>query len=468
MYTYQDLEKVARDEQQKISFILGCIDDFKSSDEYRFGLDAKQYYEGVNPKLEKYQKIIYDMQGVGHVDAVSPNHKIFSRYVFSAITEGTQYLLSNGALFDKEDTKNKLGGDKFDKTLQRLLTDAQVYGVGWGFWYFDDTDQTEKLSVIPFLQFVPLKDEKTSAVRAGIRFWRIDDNKPLRFTLYEADGYTEYIQPVGDRPQILHKKRDYKQKIKSYNGIDMPDEIVESENFPDFPIIPLYYINQKSILWGNTAAVDAYDLLNSKMVNNIDVGNLVYWVLKNCNAMDENDDALFIANLVKSHVMHADGDDGASAEPHQIEAPVSSTEVGIERIKKLLDENFMTAATETLSAGNVTATQIKASYHRLDMKTAQAEYCVLDFIERLYIVAGIDPADPMPTFDWARDYNKAEEVQTIVQAAQFLDSETVTRMLLTVMGKVDMIDDVLQRKQDEALQAYNLMMQQEGAQNAPE
>lgn len=459
MNTYQDLEKVLDDEQKKIAFVLGCIDDFKTSDEYKFFADAKQYYEGINPKLAKYQKIIYDMQGVGHVDAVSPNHKIFSRYVFSAVTEGTQYLLSNGVSFDNDATKEKLGGDKFDVTLQKLFDDAQVYGVGWGFWYYDDTEQTEKLSVIPPLQFVPLKDETTSAVRAGIRFWQIDDNKPLRFTLYEKDGYTEYIQEAGEKAVVLHEKRNYK-VVKQTYGVNIPDEIIESENFPDFPIVPLYYINQKSLLWGNTAAVDAYDLLNSKMVNNIDVGSLVYWVLKNCNAMDENDDAAFVANLIKSHVVHADGDEGASAEPHQVEAPVNSTEVGIERIKQLLDENFMTSMTDSLRAGNITATQIKASYHRLDMKTSKAEYCVLDFIERLYVVAGIDKAEPMPTFDWAKDYKKAEEVQTILQAAQYLDEETVTRMLLTVLGKVDTIEEVLQRKASDELNRMNLNKQE--------
>lgn len=457
------------DNEKKIAFVLGCINDFKSSDEYKFMLDAKQYFEGVNPKLAKYQKIVYDMQGVGHVDAVSPNHKIYSRYVFSAITEGTQYLLSNGVSFDDDKTKEALGGDKLDITAQKLLDDAQVYGVAWGFWYFDDTEQTEKLSVIPPLQFVPLKDETTSAVRAGIRFWRIDEEKPLRFTLYEKDGYTEYIKKAGEKPVVLHEKRNYK-VVKQTYGVNIPDEIIESENFPDFPIIPLYYINQKSILWGNTPAVDAYDLLNSKMVNNIDVGNLVYWVLKNCNAMDEGDDAAFVANLIKSHVVHADGDDGASAEPHQVEAPVNSTEVGIARIKQLLDENFMTSMSDRLAAGNITATQIKASYHRLDMKTAKAEYCMLDFFERLYVVAGIEKGTPLPTFDWAKDYNKSEEVQTILQAAQHLDEETVTRMLLTVLGKVDIAEEVLQRRSADELARMSLNTQgvmNNGRQSAP-
>ena len=455
MYTYQDLEKVLDDEDKKVTFVLSCINDFKSSKAYEFGKDAKQYYEGTNPVLEKYQKIVYDMQGIGHVDAVSPNHKIYSRYVFSAITEGTQYLLGNGVSFDNQATKERLGGDDLDTVLQRLLDDAQVYGVGWGFW------TGESLKVIPFLQFYPLKDENTSEVKAGVRFWQLSDEKPLRFVLYELDGFTEYIQKAGDKPEVLHPKRAYKQVVKTY-GANLPDEITESENFPDFPIIPLYYINQKSILWGNTAAVDAYDLLNSKMVNNIDVGNLVYWVLKNCNAMDENDDAAFVANLIKSHVVHADGDDGASAEPHQVEAPVTSTEVGIARIKRLLDDNFMTCDTESIRSGNVTATQIKAAYQKLDAKTSKTEYCVIEFMKRLFAVVGIPDSEKF-TFSWDRTINKNEEITSILQAAAFLDEETVTRMLLEVLGKIDIVDDVLQRREELAKERYALIAAENGA-----
>lgn len=448
MYTYQDLLAVGDNEELRMQFALACINDFKGSPEYRFGVNAKQYYEGINPKLQKLQKIIYDMQGQAHVDDVSPNHKIYSRYVFSAITEGTQYLLANGVSFEDEATKETLGGDDLDIELQQLLDDAQIYGVSWALW------NGETLTELPFLQFAPLKDENTSAVKAGVRFWQIAPNKPLRFVLYEIDGYTEYIAEDGNDPRVLHPKRAYKIAVNHYDA-NIPDEIVNSENFPDFPIIPLYYINQKSILYGNTAIVDAYDLLNSKMVNNIDEGNLVYWVLRNCNAMDEVDDAKFIANLMQAHVMHADGDEGASAEPHQVEAPVNSTEVGIARIKRLLDESFMTCDTESIRAGNVTATQIKAAYQKLDSKTAKAEYCVIEFLKRLFVVAGID-SDEKFTFQWDRTINRAEEVTTILQCAQVLDGETITRMLLEVLGKVDIVDDVLSRQQTEEMQRFNL------------
>lgn len=42
-------------------------------------------------------------------------------------------------------------------------------------------------------EFVPLHDEEDDALKAGIRFCQIAPDKPLRMTLYELDGYTEYI-----------------------------------------------------------------------------------------------------------------------------------------------------------------------------------------------------------------------------------------------------------------------------------
>lgn len=463
MKTYQDLLAVGNEESERIRFILGCIDDFKTSDLYKAACDAEQYYLGHNPRIARAEKIVWDMLGNAHIDNVSANHKIFSQYVFNAVTEETQYLLGNGVTFDKSETKNRLGSD-FDTKLQQIADDAQVYGVGWGYWYFDTDDNKEKLDVIPFLQFIPLKDEETSTVMAGIRFWQIDEEKPLLFTLYEIDGFTKYIRRSGEKPEVKQEKRSYKQTVTKYS-VNIPDEITASENFPAFPIIPLYYINQRSVLYGNQGAVDAYDLMLSKMVNNIDEGNLVYWVLRNCNGMDEADDEAFIANLLKAHVVHADSmsGDGADAEPHVVEAPVDGTETGIKRIKQLLDDNFMVADLDSIRAGNITATQIRAAYQKLDAKTAKFEYNVIDFIQRLFIVAGIDK-DETFTFKYDKAVNRTEEITMIMQAAAYLDDDTVTRMLLEAMGKTDIIDEVIGRKEEEGLSRYNLTT---APQNAP-
>ena len=340
MYTFQDLDKLGADEEKRMQFVLSCITSFKSSDPYKLGIEAKAYYEGVNPHIEKAQKVVYDMMGAAHVDNISPNHKIYSHYVFSAITEETQYLLANGVSFDNEGVKQRFGAE-FDTRLQELADDAQIYGCAWGFW------NGEKVVVFPFLQIVPLPDEYDGSVKAVVRFWQIDEEKPLLAVLYEIDGYTEYIQEKGEKIKVKTAKQGYPKAVKRYGSKMLADEVVEYQNYPALPVIPLYFINRRSILYGNSASVDAYDLLNSRMVNNIDEGNLVYWVLRNCNGMDQVDDQNFIVYLLNSRVMLVDGDEGADATPHQVEAPVASTETGISRIKKLLDENFMTCDTES-------------------------------------------------------------------------------------------------------------------------
>lgn len=449
MKTYQDLLAVGENDRLRMDFIKECISKFENSPEYRFAQDAQLYYRGENPTIARAQKLVYDMLGLAHIDTVTPNHKIYSKYFFSAVTEGTQYLLGNGVSFDNDSTKEKLGSD-FDTKMQQLADDAQVYGVSWGFWNKDH------IEIFPFLQFIPLQDETTSAVMAGIRFWKLDKDKPLRAVLYEKDGFTEYVENVGEAMQIAKPKRSYKLNVARYTDESLT-EITGGENYPSFPIIPLYYINQDSLLFGNRNALDAYDLMLSKMVNNVDEGNLIYWVLRNCNGMDEADDEAFIANLLKSHVVHADNPngEGADAEPHTIEAPVDGTETGITRIKRLLDDNFMVADTESIRSGNITATQIKAAYQKLDAKTAKFEYQVIDFIQRLFVVAGIAP-DEKFSFKYDRAANHSEEITNIIQAAQFLDDETVTRMLLEALGKVDLVDDVLKRREEEALARFNL------------
>lgn len=445
--TFQDLEKVGKDETERAQFVLSCIDFFKTSQVYKDGLDAKMYYEGENPQIKRAQKVVYDMMGNAHADLVSPNHKIYSHYVFSAITEGTQYLLGNGITFDNPGVKDQLGED-IDTMMQALADEAQIYGAAWGFW------DGKHVKLFPWLQVVPLPDEYDGSIKAVIRFWQIADNKPMIAVLYEVDGQTEYIRDNGEEIKVKTEKTGYPKTVVKYSGEVQEDEVTEYYNYPILPIIPLYYINRHSILYGNTPAVDAYDLLNSRMVNNIDEGNLVYWVLRNCNGMSEVDDQNFIVNLIKSRVMHVDGDDGADATPHQIEAPVMSTETGIQRIKRLLDDNFMTCDTESIRAGNITATQIKSAYQKLDMKTSKFEYCVIEFLQRLLFLLGIE--NEHFTFKYDKVVNQSESITSILQAAQYLDEETVVRMLCETFGKTDIVDDVLERRSADELARFNL------------
>ena len=437
MKSYQDLIAASENEAAKMAFVFAAITEHKGTTPYIIALDAEQYYKGLNPRITKYEKIIYDMRGDAHVDKWTPNHKIASNFFNFAITQENQYLLGNGATFTKDDTKAKLGDD-FDTRLQDLGKKALVGGVAFGFFNLDHID------TFSLLEFVPLYDEENGALRAGIRFWQVSPDKPMRATLYEEDGYTDYIR-ANDKSAMLHEKRPYKLKVRTSEADG--EEIYDGENYPSFPIVPLWGNDKKqSELVGRQGTIDAFDLLNSNLVNNLDEANYIYWVLTNCGGMDDIDDAKFIEQLKTTHVAHADGDSGATAEAHTIEAPYQASESAIQTIQRRLYEDFMCLDVNSLSAANKTATEIKAAYQPLDSKCDMYEYCVIEFVQKILELAGIDDK---VTFTRSKVVNKSDEINTLLAAQAYLDDETIVEQVCQILGIADKTDEIIRKRRTE-------------------
>ena len=437
MKSYQDLIAASENEAAKMAFVFAAITEHKGTTPYIIALDAEQYYRGLNPRITKYEKIIYDMRGDAHVDKWTPNHKIASNFFNFAITQENQYLLGNGATFTKDDTKAKLGDD-FDTQLQDLGKKALVGGVAFGFFNLDHID------TFSLLEFVPLYDEENGELRAGIRFWQVSPDKPIRATLYEEDGYTDYLR-ANDKSAMLHEKRPYKLKVRTSEADG--EEIYDGENYPTFPIVPLWGNDKKqSELVGRQGTIDAFDLLNSNLVNNLDEANYIYWVLTNCGGMDEMDDAKFIEQLKTTHVAHADGDSGATAEAHTIEAPYQASESAIQTIQRRLYEDFMCLDVNSLSAANKTATEIKAAYQPLDSKCDMYEYCVIEFVQKILELAGIDDK---VTFTRSKVINKSDEINTLLAAQAYLDDETIVEQVCQILGIADKTDEIIRKRRTE-------------------
>lgn len=437
MKSYQDLIAASENEAAKMAFVFAAITEHKGTKPYIIALDAEQYYRGLNPRITRYEKIIYDMRGDAHVDKWTPNHKIASNFFNFAITQENQYLLGNGATFTKDDTKAKLGDD-FDTKLQDLGKKALVGGVAFGFFNLDHID------TFSLLEFVPLYDEENGALRAGIRFWQVSPDKPMRATLYEEDGYTDYLR-ANDKSAILHEKRPYKLKVRTSEADG--EEIYDGENYPTFPIVPLWGNDKKqSELVGRQGTIDAFDLLNSNLVNNLDEANYIYWVLTNCGGMDDIDDAKFIEQLKTTHVAHADGDSGATAEAHTIEAPYQASESAIQTIQRRLYEDFMCLDVNSLSAANKTATEIKAAYQPLDSKCDMYEYCVIEFVQKILELAGIDDK---VTFTRSKVVNKSDEINTLLAAQAYLDDETLVEQVCQILGIADKTDEIIRKRRTE-------------------
>ena len=443
--TFNDLVEVGENERDRMEFVLSAINEHKGSELYKTAYDAELYYKHQNPTIMRFQKFVYNQFGQKVPDIWSPNNKIASNWYNYFTTQAVSYLLGNGVTFKKESNKDKLGKD-FDKKVQDIATHAKNGGVAFGFWNLDH------LECFDLTEFVPIYDEDDGGLKAGIRFWQIDDSKPLRATLYELDGYTDYIKRKNEDVAILHKKRAYTQIVRK-NDIE-GETILDGAPPAGFPIVPLWNINRQSDLVGNRGTIDAYDLMVSGLINNVSDGEFIYWILKNCGGMDSTDDARFIEQLKLTRVAHADGDDGASVEAHNVNVEFEATAEALDRLTAQLYTDFMALKVQDVSAGSVTATQIQAAYEPINQKTDQFEYQVTEFINGILALAGIEDE---PTYTRSQMSNQSETLEMVLQAAEYLDDEYVTTKILTLLGDADKAQEVLKRKDAEAADRYKQM-----------
>ena len=447
MLTFNDLEEILKSnsEKEKMEFVLKAIKEHKDTTDYKIAKDAELYYKHQNPTIMRFQKWIYNQMGQKVPDIWSPNNKIASNWYNYFTTQAVSYLLGNGVTFKSEANKDKLGKD-FDKKVQDVATHAKNGGVAFGFWNLDH------LECFDLTEFVPIYDEDDGGLKAGIRFWQIDDRKPLRATLYELDGYTDYIKRKNEDVAILHNKRAYTQIVRK-NDIE-GETILDGAPPAGFPIVPLWNINRQSDLVGNRGTIDAYDLMVSGLINNVSDGEFIYWILKNCGGMDSTDDARFIEQLKLTRVAHADGDDGASVEAHNVNVEFEATAEALDRLTEQLYTDFMALKVQDVSAGSVTATQIQAAYEPINQKTDQFEYQVTEFINGILALAGIEDE---PTYTRSQMSNQSETLEMVLQSAEYLDDEYVTTKILTLLGDADKAQEVLKRKDAEAADRYKQM-----------
>ena len=418
MKTYQDFLEVAeKSDRDRMEFVLAAINDHKNSDLYQQAKIAREYDEHRNVTIITVQKLLYTLSGKAIPDNYSANYKLRSAFFPIFMRQETQYLLSNGVILKNAENKKRLGR-KFDNQIQELARSALVGGVAYGFWNLDH------LEVFTALEFVPLLDEENGSLRAGIRFWQVAANKPLRATLYEPDGFTQFIRRSGKEMEILAPKRGYI-SVEASSEAD-GTEILEYQNYPGFPIIPMYGNRaRQSELVGQREAIDCYDLIKSGFADTVDEASIIYWTISNAGGMDEIDMARFKESMRRIGVGLVD-DDGAKAEAHTLTIPVEAREALLTRISDDLYRDFQMLDVTKIQGGQKTATEITAAYQQMDNKVDEFEYCVDDFLYQLFALIGIEDE---PTFTRSKIVNQLEQTQMVLMAAEYLDDESILKHL---------------------------------------
>ena len=429
MKTYQDLVAVGEDEEKRIEFIKQVIGDHKNSANYQDALIAQRYFDGENVTITNYQTYLYDAFGRKVTDVWSPNHKISCHYYRYLVTQLALFITGNGVSFAKTDTKEKLGPD-FDTVLVDLLLNALNDRVSFG---FVDDDHVMSFSV---REFAPLYDDETGALRSGVRWWQLAASKPLRCTLYEEDGYTEYIREGEGDLRVMTEKQPY--LVRYVTSEATGEQIVDGSNYPTFPIVPLYNYGRRSELDGNREVIDALDLMESQLINNVDAGEAIYWLFKNSGGMDQAELNEFVQMLKTSHAaaIDAEGDITAHSPVVQFEA----SKEAIEQLRRQIFDNFMGLDVRNIAGGAVTATQIRAAYEPLNSKADLLEMQLVKFMHGILAVLGIDDD---PTFTRSYIINQQEMVQTIVTAGTELPQSYKTKKILEVLGDIDKVEEVM-------------------------
>ena len=421
MRTYQNLAAIRENESNVNAFVFDVIEEHKKSPAYKTAAIAEKYYAKKNVTIMAFQKMLYNMSGQAVPDMWSANYKLRTHFFRRFVIQQVQYVLSNGVIFQKKDTKKKLG-KTFDTRLQLAAKKAMVDHVSFLFWNLDHVEVFCFADTHKDPGFAPLYDEDTGALRAGVRYWHPSE-KVTRATLYEEDGYTEY-KKEQEKISVVSEKRSYKKTTISSKADGVSGEV--NENYSAFPIIPVYANDlHESELEGHRESIDCYDYIKSGMANDIDDTSGFYWVLKNSGGMDDVDLAKFRERMHTVKVATMD-DETASAEAHTLDVPVEAREKMLELLEKDLYKDFQIVNVEALSASAKTATEINAAYQPMDDKCGDFEFFMIDAIQSILSLAGIDDE---PSFKWNKITNQTEETNMVMSAAAVLGDELTLKKL---------------------------------------
>lgn len=450
-HTYQDLERVLTDWQNSntdtplLQFVRGAIEshknDSKSLANYKTAVLADEYYRHRDRTIVEYQKLLYDISGHPKVDEWGANYKLSSNFLFMAVNQLNQYLLSNGVTWGKSTTAKRLGAN-FDAQAQRAGAEALNGGVSFGFVNYDHVE------VFSLREFVPFYDEITNQLMAGIRFWQLASDKPLRATLYIMDGVIEMVwgEREDGRGRILKPLTPY---ITVTKGAPADAEkIYDGENYPAFPIVPFYGINKQSELLGRQEKIDCYDLLFSGFANTVDEAAFIYWAIEGAGGMKDMDLAKFTERMKRLHAAAVGDEQRVTA--NAIEAPYASREAILQRLRDDIYEDFMMVDTASIKSGSVVTAQIEAAFHNLDMKANLFEFCILDWLEGICKVLGIEGEEP--TLTRSKIINTQEQISTLTAAAEYLTEDYITRKILQILGDGDKADDIIKERTAEDME----------------
>ena len=450
MLTYQDYERAVAVGQVR-DFIARAIAAHMTSEAYITAIDADLYDRSKNVTINNYTRMIQQRTKNPLVDITAANNRIASNFFHRLNTQRCAYSLGNGVTFTQKEARNENGrivqidvikeqlGYRFDADLYHWAYKALIHGVAFGFWNLD------RLYVFPLTEFAPLWDENDGTLRAGIRFWRLDRDKPAVVVLYTEEGYTVYKSRGGDNSFADIAEAEPMRPYKLIYAQTPADgaRIVDAENYGRLPIVPMWGSRLKqSTLVGMREQIDAYDLIQSGFANDLSDCAKIYWIIQNCGGMKDEDLQDFLDRIHTNHIASVDtrgfdGDARSNLTPYTQDVPYSATDVFLQGMRASIYEAFGALDVHGIAASS-TNDHIDAAYQPMDEEADDFEYQVIEAVQQVLRLIGIEDT---PQFKRNRISNVKEMTDAVMSAANLLGQRKALEKLPFVT--VDEVDEIM-------------------------
>lgn len=454
MLTYQDYE-TALAAGKLTDFVTDVIGAHKQSALYKTAVDADAYDRQQNTTILTFVSEVKRRRENAFRQDIKIPCNLFRRLN----KQRCAYLLGNGVSFTRKEikfngqkfsavdlTKEQLGS-RFDADVFAWAYKALIHGESYGFW------TPGRIYNFPVTKFAPLRDEESDAVRCGVRFWKIDANKPLFAELYTEEGVYSFrsdangssrLKPVNDTPTPY--------LLQTARTEARGEWIVGERNYSALPVIPMYGSDlRQSTLIGMKARIDSIDLVSSGFARDVrDIAKL-YWLIENCGGMTDADLDRFLDDILERHIASVDasGFDGTARDalkPYSQDVPYQSNVAYIKHATEALYQDFGAVDVHTIGA-STTNDHLEAAFQPLNEEVDEFEREVSTAIKAGLALLGIDDD---PQYKRMKIINQKERTDMILSAVNIIGR----RKALEKLDWID-VDEVDEIEQDEFAQSLD-------------
>jgi len=362
------------------------------------------YYRSQNTEIMNRKHYIYaedeDGNPIEMEDVYKANNKLPSGFFKLLVDQKINYLLGNPLTFDVDPDDEELEDTlprTFQKKLKKAGKEASKKAVGWLQAYIDQEGEFG-IKQIPSEQIIPVyKVDNQDELELIIRYYKVralnEDNQVVkvnRVEVWDDETVTYYQENTEDSLYHLLDEQEMKQifgqpysnpKYHFQEELRFGDAVeeVEGMGWGRIPFVPIYNNDEGDYdLQPVKRFIDAYDIVNSDFINNLEDFQDVYWILKGYDGENLNE-FLQQVKRYKSLKVAEDGD----ARAETIDIPHEARKEAKEGLRRDIFKFGQGFDPDKVGDGNVTNVVIKSRFASLDLKADQFEDEIKETIKKL-------------------------------------------------------------------------------------